>query len=89
MTTDGFLGTRHRFVSALEVGEPEHRHSIELWEYKFPSGDVLPYVEVIETGEHGGRRVVELATAVHALLNLGADEIYVVGNRTVVTVSDR
>ena len=83
MTDIAFLGVRDRFLGVANVGAPEHRHSVSLWLYRFPSGDVLPYVEVIETGEHGGRRVVELATAVHALLNLGADEIFAVGNREV------
>ena len=79
---DGFAGKRGRVLGEARVTS-DHAHTLRLVEYLFEGGHGAPYLEVVEHGPHySGSRLVHLSEAVHALLNLGADELFQVGART-------
>lgn len=75
---------KNRTVLASVDRVSTHTHRIELVEYTFPDGSTERYVEAHESWPDGLRmdRRVALTDAVHALLNLGEDELFVVGNRS-------
>jgi hypothetical protein len=75
---DGFIGVRAAVLgSASEAG-----HTLTLALYRFPGGELVPYLEITEAHPwYSGSRLVPVSGAVHALLNLGDMEIYQVGNR--------
>lgn len=78
-----FVG-HDRVVLASVDRVSTHTHRLELVEYSFEDGSTERYVEVHESWPDGQRmdRRVALTDAVHALLNLGEDELFVVGNRS-------
>ena len=75
---------RDRVVLASVDRVSTHTHRIELVEYSFPDGSTERYVEAHESWPDGLRmdRRVAMTDAVHALLNLGEDELFAVGNRS-------
>lgn len=80
---NNFTG-RDRVVLASVDRVSTHTHRVELVEYSFEDGSTERYVEVHESWPDGLRmdRRVALTDAVHALLNLGEDELFAVGNRS-------
>ena len=62
----------------------DHAHIARFVRYRFPDGSAAVYVEVEERGErYCGGRAVPVSAAVHALLNLGDQELFQVENRPV------
>lgn len=75
-----FAGIRDRVIAEAASPSVNHAHVIRIVEYKFPDCTEL-YVEVSEPGRGPDARLIALSDAVHALLNLGEDELYLVGGR--------
>jgi hypothetical protein len=84
----GFLGVPAHVLGEATTGDG-HAHRIRIVMFRFPDGSEDVHIEVSEHGgPNSGSRLVALSTAVHALLNLGPDEIHAVENRTPVSELD-
>lgn len=75
---EGFAGVRVRTIGEAVDGA----HVVRLALYRFPDGSEAAYVEAHETHD-GARpgRVACLSAVVHLLQNVGADEMWQIGNR--------
>lgn len=77
----GFQGERVCVVCEAATEGDDHCHVVRVVNYRFPDGTLCPYLEVTEPGRCNRVRIIDLSTAVHALLNLGEMEIFQIGNR--------
>lgn len=81
MSPEGFAGARVATLAEATLAS-DHEHVVRLARYRFPGGYEETFVEVEERGPaYAGARLVSLSDAVHALLNLGAMELWLVGAR--------
>lgn len=74
----GPLATREHVIASAWSGG----HRLAIVSYRFPSGEVAPYVEASEThADSGPVHVIPLSEAVHLLQNVTAGELFSIGNR--------
>lgn len=82
-TPEGFRGVRGRVIA--ESWDESGFHFIRVVEYSFPESDgsVVCYIEAGESPCHSSvpTRLLSFSAAVHVLQNVGAEEVWTIGNR--------
>lgn len=82
-TPNGFRGVRGRVIT--ESWDESGFHFIRVVEYSFPGSDgsVVRYIEAGEANCHSSvpTRLLSFSAAVHVLQNVGAEEVWSIGNR--------